>query len=180
MGYDRLHQILLVEAEIAEPVFALSWLITWFAHDLQDPVQVCRLYDLYAPIYSSMCNDLYHTRIAEHAEKSCASLYLVPSFLIVELQIPGVGPPFSATVLCSRADRAPWAGAVGLAAPGRLRCLPPLASHSTVRLANGRACPTHGCADRGSRYGPTKSLRSRGNADAFTGCPLGIVSVPVV
>ncbi len=38
--------MLFIEAEITEPVFALSWLITWFAHDLQDPVQVCRLYDL--------------------------------------------------------------------------------------------------------------------------------------
>jgi hypothetical protein len=44
----RLHQLLLFEADIAEPVFALSWLITWFAHDLQDPQQVCRLYDMCA------------------------------------------------------------------------------------------------------------------------------------
>ena len=43
---NRLYQMLFIEAEIAEPVFALSWLITWFAHDLQDPVQVCRVYDL--------------------------------------------------------------------------------------------------------------------------------------
>ena len=57
MADGRLHQILLVEAEIAEPVFALSWLITWFAHDLQDPIQVCRLYDLYVPIYSSVYRD---------------------------------------------------------------------------------------------------------------------------
>ena len=35
---------------IAEPIFALSWVLTWFAHDLKDLRQVARLFDLFLAI----------------------------------------------------------------------------------------------------------------------------------
>ena len=42
-----LHSLLRTEADIAEPVFCLSWLITWFSHDLHDLDQLCRLFDFF-------------------------------------------------------------------------------------------------------------------------------------
>jgi hypothetical protein len=43
------------------PYFALSWLLTWFSHDLTDPSQAARLFDLFIcsdqrmPLYVSAC-----------------------------------------------------------------------------------------------------------------------------
>ena len=62
----ELYQLLLVEAEIEEPVFALSWLITWFAHDLQDQSQVCRLYDLFLALAHPLAALYFAVALVEH------------------------------------------------------------------------------------------------------------------
>jgi hypothetical protein len=175
---DRLYQMLFIEAEIAEPVFALSWLITWFAHDLQDPVQACRLYDLCAayllPYIFIVC--IRSLLIANFLP----STYCVAPFLVPGRQILGIGPSLSATVLCSRADRASRPGTAGLAAPSGFCHVPPPTSYSAMRLANGRARTAHGCTTRGDRYSPAKPVRCRRSAKACETCGLGIIPVSVV
>uniref|UniRef100_A0A1D2A759 Rab-GAP TBC domain-containing protein n=2 Tax=Auxenochlorella protothecoides TaxID=3075 RepID=A0A1D2A759_AUXPR len=60
------HLLSLDEPALEVPFFALSWHLTWFAHDVADLNQVCRLFDLFLASHPLM--PLY---LAAVAVKSC-------------------------------------------------------------------------------------------------------------
>eukprot|EP01048_Picozoa_sp_COSAG05_P005236 COSAG05_NODE_305_length_11703_cov_15.056705_8_plen_472_part_00 len=63
------------EAEIAEPIFALSWVLTWFAHDLHDLGQVARVFDLFIAIGHPLTPLYFSAALVEHRMPELLALH---------------------------------------------------------------------------------------------------------
>lgn len=65
-GNPRLGKALM-ESQV-RPLYALSWVMTWFAHDLKDVEAACRLYDLFLASHPAMPVYLAASHMMAHSE----------------------------------------------------------------------------------------------------------------
>ena len=136
-GGPRLAALLEEEAGIEEPIFALSWVLTWFAHDITDLRQVARLFDLFLAIGHPLAPLYFSAALLEHRAPEIHALD-EPDFPSCHQLLRNVPQDLPLGKLAKRTvelmeDHATWPPALQVRA-GALVCIRPYIAIETLDI----------------------------------------------